>query len=292
MSELSPGDFAYVAELVRREAAIVLEPGKEYLVESRLSPLLRGAGAANVTEFVRTLRADPSGPLLRRVVDAMTTNETSFFRDTVPFDALKNEILPPLADKAGPIRIWSAAGSSGQEAYSIAMTIADVLPERLRPERLQILATDISESMLERIDNGIYSQLEVNRGLPARQLVRWFTRVGTTWQVSQTLRTVVESKSLNLAGAWPILGQFDIVMLRNVLIYFDDETKRQVLRGVQRVLAPGAHLFLGAGEDATMIDPVWQRVQVGTGRCFRLTADVPRVNVPRQAASSSAAVSR
>lgn len=268
---LRPETFAFVADLVRRRSAIQLEPGKEYLVESRLLPLARAAGQ-DIDTYVRGLRTGPPAAL-EAVVEALTTNETSWFRDVQPFRALVDHVLPELL--TGPtrfgglppsLRIWSAACSSGQEPYSIAMTLADAAPQ----VALRITATDLSREMLERGRSGRYSQLEVNRGLPAPMLVKHFTRAGADWEVSPQLRSSTTFVQHNLLDAPPTGGPFDVVFLRNVLIYFDLATKRDVLRRVQQVLRPGGFLLLGAAETTIGVDDGWQRVPVGRGSVYRL----------------------
>ena len=253
--------FEYVADLVRRRSGIVLEPGKEYLVEGRLLPLARAAAAADVDAYLRALRTAPRHDHLESVVAALTTNETSWFRDAEPFRALVERVVP---ERGPALRIWSAACSTGQEPYSIAMTLADAVP----PGGLRILATDLSGPVLERAQRGRYSQLEVNRGLPATMLVRHFARVGAEWEVDPLLRAQVTFARHNLLEPTP-QGPFDVVFLRNVLIYFDLATKQEVLARVQRVLRPGGYLVLGAAETTVGIDDTWERVPVGRGALYR-----------------------
>jgi chemotaxis protein methyltransferase CheR len=259
--------FNFVADLVRRRSGIVLEAGKEYLVEGRLLPLARSAAVPDVDAYVTALRSSPHPARLELVVDALTTNETSWLRDNQPYQALLDHVVPTLRSSGdtGPLRVWSAACSSGQEPYSIAMVLADVVP----PSRLRILATDLSAEMLERAKTGRYSQLEVNRGLPASMLVRHFARAGTDWEVVPALRGQVTFRRHNLLEMPPTDGPFDIVFLRNVLIYFDLATKQEVLRRVQRVMKPGGFLMLGAAETTLGIDDSWQRVPVGRGAVYR-----------------------
>ncbi|GGC01772.1 CheR family methyltransferase [Cellulomonas carbonis] len=268
---LTTESFTFVADLVRRRSAIQLETGKEYLVESRLLPLARAAAAADVDAYVRALRVMPQPAAMDAVVEALTTNETSWFRDAQPFQALVEHVVPQAREARGgatDLRIWSAACSSGQEPYSIAMALADALPG-LTPT---IVATDLSEEMVRRARAGRYSQLEVNRGLPAAMLVKHFTRVGTEWEISASLRDRVRFERHNLLDLPPAGGPFDVVFLRNVLIYFDLETKRQVLRRVQQVLRPGGFLLLGAAETTIGVDDAWERVPVGRGSVYRSTA--------------------
>ncbi|MGN6088803.1 MAG: CheR family methyltransferase [Actinomycetales bacterium] len=267
---LAPVAFDYVRDIVRRESAIVLEPGKEYLVEARLLPLARQAGERDVSSYVERVRGgrEPGGT--RRLVEALTTNETSWFRDSEPFTALTTHVMPELV-RARPdrtIRVWSAACSSGQEAYSIAMTLQDYVRQGWR---LDILATDLSQEMVDKTRAGRYSQLEVNRGLPASMLVQHFRRDGAEWQVSEDLRRHVTVRQLNLASPLPPLGSFDVVMLRNVLIYFDIETKRSILRRIRPLLRPDGWLFLGTAETTLGIDESWQRVVVGRTSIHRPT---------------------
>ena len=261
---LAPDAFDFVATLVRTRSAIQLSAGKEYLVESRLAPLARAAGAADVNAYIRTLRHDPR--LHPPVVEALTTNETSWFRDRTPFATLRESVLPEMVRmRRNRVRIWSAACSSGQEPYSIALLIADEFPG-LTPA---ITATDLSERMLAQGREGRYSQLEVNRGLPAPSLVKHFTREGAAFQISPTLRRQVTFLSHNLLHTPPPGGPFDVIFLRNVLIYFDVATKREVLARVRSVLAPGGVLFLGAAETTIGIDSAWTRVDMGGSSVYR-----------------------
>lgn len=265
---LTPDTFRWVADLVRRRSAIQLEAGKEYLVESRLLPLARTAGLGDVDSYVRSIRTSASLAVLEAVVEALTTNETSWFRDAQPFMSLSEHIVPELRGAAGvgQVRIWSAACSSGQEPYSIAMVLADLAIAG----RLQILGTDLNQQVLARARNGRYSQLEVNRGLPAPMLVKHFTRSGADWEVAPALRSSVSFAQHNLLDAPPSGGPFDVVFLRNVLIYFDLATKRDVLRRVRQVIRPGGYLLLGAAETTIGIDDEWERVSLGRGSGYRL----------------------
>jgi len=267
---LTAGEFAYISGLVRKDAAIVLEPGKEYLVEARLMPLARQTGAASVSEFVTRAQQRPEPDVHRRIVDALTTNETSFFRDGEPFTAMTGMVLPELLTSRSTtrhVRVWSAACSSGQEAYTLAMQLHENLPHGWTYE---ILGTDISTEVLSRAEAGRYSQLEVNRGLPAAALVRHFERVGSHWQVSPNLRKNVSFRRLNLAAALPALGHFDVIFLRNVLIYFDVATKRAVLERVGSLLKPDGWLFLGSAETTIGIDDRFDRVVTGRTSAYRL----------------------
>ena len=268
---LAESDFHAISTMVRERAAIVLEPGKEYLVESRLIPLARAEGKETIAELVTGLRADRTGQLLTKVVDAMTTNETLFFRDGHPFETLRTSLLPEMLEArrtTGRLDIWCGASSSGQEPYSIAMILSELAP--LYPGvRTSLLATDINDEMLRRTEEGRYSQLEVNRGLPIAKLVEHFDKVGTHWVARAGLRAMISTRNLNLAEPLPAFGPFDLVFLRNVLIYFDTETKRTILERVRRVLRPDGYLFLGAAETTLTIDDAWERVTLGPTTAYR-----------------------
>jgi chemotaxis protein methyltransferase CheR len=262
--------FDWVRDLVRKESAIVLQPGKEYLVEARLLPVARSMGLPDVGKLVDSVRSRPDPDSMRRIVEALTTNETSWFRDGDPFTALTGTVLPELLAARGPnerLQIWSAACSSGQEPYTIAMLLEDALPNA--SSRVSITATDLSREMVERTRAGRFSQLEVNRGLPAPMLVRHFTRVGTEWEVSADLRRMVTATECNLAAPLPRMGPFDVVYLRNVLIYFDLPTKQSILRGVRELMRPDGWLFLGAAETTLGVDDSWERVVVGRSSAYR-----------------------
>lgn len=272
---LSQPDFEYVAALVRREASIVLAPGKEYLVEARLIPVARQVGAAGVAEFLADLQRRPNPVNQRKIIDALTTNETSWFRDREPFNALSAVVLPELIKARGTtrkLRLWSAASSSGQEAFSLAITLQENLPPGWTYE---ILGSDISTEMIKRAETAQYSQVEVNRGLPASQLVQYFERAGAHWQITPSLRRNVSFQLMNLTAPLPAMPQFDIIFLRNVLIYFDVPTKKTVLRNVARLLRPDGWMFLGAAETTIGIDDSYERVAAGRTSAYRIRSAVP-----------------
>ena len=265
-------DFDFISTMVRQESAIVLERGKEYLIESRLLPLARLRGIDSVAGLIHELRQAPTGPLRDLVVEAMTTNETSFFRDSHPFTAMSDSILPDLVRaRSGEraLNIWCAACSSGQEPYSIAMLIHDVIGAD-PAWRVRLLATDLSPLMLARTREGIYSQFEVNRGLPANLLVRHFRKQGLHWQIGEPLRRMVETRQVNLDKELPGIPAMDIIFLRNVLIYFDIATKRQILARIRRVLRPDGYLVLGGAETTLNLDDAFERVQIGRAPVYRL----------------------
>ncbi|MGY5885012.1 CheR family methyltransferase [Modestobacter lacusdianchii] len=267
---LTATSFDWVRQLVHRESAIVLQPGKEYLVEARLLPMAQQRGLSGVSELVESVRNRPDPAITRRIVEALTTNETSWFRDGDPFTALTGTVLPQLVAARRPderLQIWSAACSSGQEAYTIAMLLSDALPNATT--RVSITATDLSREMVERTRAGRFSQLEVNRGLPASMLVRHFTRAGNEWEIAPALRRMVTASECNLAAPLPRLGPFDVVYLRNVLIYFDLPTKQGILNRVRQIMRPDGWLFLGAAETTLGVDDSWERVVLGRGSAYR-----------------------
>jgi chemotaxis protein methyltransferase CheR len=254
---ISPSSFAFVSDLVRQETAMLYDAGKEYLVEARLLPLARAASLPDVDAYVGRLRSDREEQV--KALDALTINETSWFRDNSPYRTFIDTLLPAVLAARGHVRhvsIWSAACSSGQEAYSLAMLLDQHLPSGWTA---QILATDVSTQMLERVKAGRYSQVEMNRGLPATSLVKYFSRVGSEWEVSPELKKMVRTQHLNLAAPFPLLPTFDIVFLRNVLIYFDLETKRDILRRTHRTVAPDGFLLLGSSETTLDMDDHWER---------------------------------
>jgi chemotaxis protein methyltransferase CheR len=267
---ISASAFTFVSELVKRQAAIVIGPGKEYLVESRLLPLAREAGLDDVGALVARLQGSHDDVLRRQIVEAMTTNETSFFRDRDPFNALSQAIVPELCKlrrTSHRLAIWSAACSTGQEPYSIAMTLVDH-PLITADWHVDVLATDINVDILERARRARYSQLEVNRGLPAPLLVRHFERAETDWRVVAAVRKLVRFAPLNLAAPFEV-PQMDVVFLRNVLIYFDPATKSEVLRRVRAILRPDGFLFLGGAETTLGLDDGFERVAVGSTIAYR-----------------------
>ena len=262
---LSPAGFDYVRQLIARESAHALGEGKSYLVEARLAPIAEREGLDSVADLVDRL-PHARAALRDDVVQAMTTNETSFFRDIHPFDALRDVVLPAvLKATGGRLSLWSAAASTGQEAYSLAMLVGEHFPRA----RVSILATDLSRDVLARAASGIFTQLEINRGLPATLLVRHFERHGAGWRANDALRRRVEFRQLNLARPWPAMARMDVVLLRNVLIYFDEQSKRAALAQAARVLAPGGVLFLGGAETTYGLDDSWERIQVGRTTFYR-----------------------
>lgn len=270
---ITQGEFEFVRTLVRDHAGIVLEDGKEYLVESRLAPIARNSGRADASAVIADLIKSPRGALRDEIIDAMTTNETSFFRDIHPWNTLRDQILPDLIERRGNRRrldILSGAASTGQEAYTMALLIKHHFPE-LASWQIRILGTDISREALAKARDARYTQLEVNRGLPAAML-RYFEQDGRHFRLANEVRSMVTFQELNLVTPWPSLGTYDIVMMRNVLIYFEPATKTDILRKIRNVLAPDGYVFLGASETALNLDDKLAPERIGQTTVYRLAA--------------------
>lgn len=265
-------DFEYLRTLVKTHTAIVLDPGKEYLAETRLAPLLNEHGCTSVQQLLGVLRRQSFNGLHRKVLDAMTNNETWFFRDVNCFAALTEYTLPELIKRRAGTReiaIWSAACSSGQEPYSLAMAIREQF--NLPGWNFHLLGTDFCTPVLERARSGLYRQMEVNRGLPAKLLMRYFTSEGLLWQLKPEIRSMVRLRFLNLAQPWAgEIPPVDIIFLRNVLIYFDVPTRKEVLARVRQVLRPDGYLFLGCAETTLNLDLEFQVIQAGNYVCYKL----------------------
>ena len=250
---ITSDDYSYLSALLRTKSGLALGPGKEYLLESRLPPVAKAYGFSSVNEMVATLRSGPHQELIKAVCDAMTTGETFFFRDTIPFDLLRTTILPDLADRcrrAGrALRIWSSAASTGQEAYSVAMLLAD-MGVQMSGVRVDLVATDFASRALNRARRALFTQIEVQRGLPERFLRQFFISTPDGYRLADDIRRRVAFRELNLLESFRSLGQFDVILCRNVLIYFDTMTKKDVLDRLAASLTPGGYLFLGATETA------------------------------------------
>jgi len=265
---LTPVDFEHLANLVKTRSGIVLTPEKTYLMNSRLTPVARKHGLEGVDELVKALKSGTKGAAIETdIIEAMTTNESFFFRDTTPFDIFKAVMLPHIlsarADKKN-FRIWCAAASAGQEPYSLAMILKEN-NARLAGWRHDIVGTDISEEILEKARTGIYSQFEVQRGLPITLLAKYFEKQGDLWQVNSTLRAMVQYRKFNLLDRFQGLGQFDIVFCRNVLIYFDRETKADILERIAAQMPSDGFLILGAAETVIGITDAFEPVKGSRG---------------------------
>lgn len=279
-TSLEPSTFDFICNLVRERSGIVLEKGKEYLVEARLQPLIRQEKIVSLQELEQRLRSQPFDALHHKVVDAMTTNETLFFRDSRPFDAMRLHILPELLERnraTRTINIWCGASSSGQEPYSLAILLKEFFASN-PGWTVRIQASDISASMVERASRGAYNQLEVNRGLPAHMLVKYFERQGLEWVVKSEIRSMVEFFRMNLVATWPPLPAMDIIFLRNVLIYFDTATKKAILNKMRLLLKPRGYLFLGGAETTLYLDSDFDQVYFDKAACYRPKGVVEKSN--------------
>jgi chemotaxis protein methyltransferase CheR len=246
---VTPPDYEYLRKLLKDQSGLDLSADKHYLIDSRLSPLSRQCGLSGISELVRKIRGG-SASTTAQVIEAMTTNETFFFRDKVPFDhfrlAVVPEILRTRANRRN-IRIWCAAGSTGQEPYSLAMCLKE-MGGAIAGWRIEILATDLSQEVIEKSRSGLYSQVEIQRGLPIQLLVKYFRQVGELWQINTDIRAMIQHRQLNLLNDFSQLGVFDVIFCRNVLIYFDRDTKISVLNRLARATEPDGFFVLGAAE--------------------------------------------
>lgn len=270
-------DFDFVAQLLRRRAGIVLTGDKMYLLESRLAPLARKEGLPSIDDLIQVVRSRRDERLITQVVDVMTTNETFFFRDKTPFDHFKEAIMPALASarRGQRIRIWNAACSTGQEPYSLAMML-DQSPALAGGVPVEIVATDISDRCLERARQGLFTQFEVQRGLPIQMLMHYFTQQDDHWRISEKIRSMVTFKKLNLMDPAFTLGKFDVVFCRNVLIYFDGPTKADVLNRIANCMNPGGFLMLGAAESVIGITQAFETAQDRRG-LYKLSQKAAKV---------------
>ncbi|HEV3500420.1 MAG TPA: protein-glutamate O-methyltransferase CheR [Bradyrhizobium sp.] len=279
---MTPLDYEFLRKLLKERSGLDLSADKQYLVESRLIPLARKAGLGGIAELVQKIKGG-SDSLTSEVVEAMTTNETFFFRDKIPFDHLRQTVLPELVEARASrrsLRIWCAASSTGQEPYSIAMCVKEFAG--LTGWRVEIVATDLSPAVLEKSRAGIFSQFEVQRGLPIQMLVKYFTQIGELWQLNADIRAMVQHRQLNLLQDFSQLGTFDVIFCRNVLIYFDQDTKAVVFERLAKMLEPDGVLALGAAESV-----------VGISDAFKPSAErrgLYRPNADRTARAGVAAV--
>ncbi|MBI5128924.1 MAG: protein-glutamate O-methyltransferase CheR [Rhodopseudomonas palustris] len=246
---MTPLDYEYLRKALKDRSGLDLSLDKQYLVESRLLPLARRLGLTNISDLVQKMK-NGAEQTTAEVVEAMTTNETFFFRDKLPFDHLRDEILPALLQaRAGrrSLRIWCAASSTGQEPYSIAMCLKELGPA-VAGWRFEIIATDLSQSVLEKSKSGLFTQFEVQRGLPIQLLVKYFKQTGELWEISPELRAMIQHRQFNLLQDYTQLGTFDVIFCRNVLIYFDQPTKISIFERLAKRLEPDGYLALGAAE--------------------------------------------
>ena len=275
---MTPLDYEYLQRLLKDRSGLMLSADKQYLIESRLLPLARKSGLSGIGELVQKLK-NGSETLTVDVVEAMTTNETFFFRDKIPFENVRDTVLPQLLKARAnrrSLRIWCAAASTGQEPYSLAMLLKQALPPGWRAE---ILATDLSQEVLEKAKSGMYTQFEVQRGLPIQLLVQNFKQVGDVWQLNPDIRAMVRFQQTNLLHEFSHFGVFDIIFCRNVLIYFDQATKIDVFNRMQRVSEADGYLFLGAAETV-----------IGLTDAYRAAPDLRGVYMPNPMRASPSLV--
>lgn len=273
---VTPLDYDFLRKCLKQQSGLALSADKHYLVESRLLPLARNAGFKTLAEFVRILKTGRDAGLMASVVEAMTTNESFFFRDKTPFEHFRRTIIPILLAarrKTGVLRIWCAATAGGQEPYSLAICLKEMANE-IAGWQIELLATDLSTEVLDRARRGLYSQSEVQRGLPVKLLIKYFTQAGELWRIAPEIRAMVKFRRLNLVTDFAALGTFDVIFCRNVLIYFDQEMKSDVLDRLARVISSDGYLVLGAAETA-----------VGLTNAFAMVADKPGLYTPNQSSS-------
>ncbi len=268
---ISPEQFRFFADMVKSSSGIALNKGKEYLIESRLNELARSSGLRNLDELYRKAKFNMTPKLKEEIIEAMTTNETYFFRDQHPFEALKKEIIPELVSRnKNKVRFWSAACSTGQEPYSIAIILSEHFPALVNG-KVEILATDISQKAVKKGMAGRFTQVEVNRGLPITLLIKYFKQQGAFWIINEKLKKLVHFKRMNLLDPFIGIGQMDVILCRYVLIYFDQETKQKILEKLVKALSPGGYLFLGATETPIGLPPNMKKRSFGRATCWQKT---------------------
>jgi chemotaxis protein methyltransferase CheR len=259
---VTPADYEFLRKLLKARSGLVLSADKHYLAESRLLPIARRHGLLNLTGLVAKLRGADAEPLTVEVVEAMTTNESLFFRDKTPFDQFRDVIMPALFTARAAtrrIRIWCSAASTGQEPYTLAICLKE-MEKDFKDWQIEILATDLSNEVLEKAKSGVYSQFEVQRGLPVVMLIKYFSQVGDMWQIAPEIRAMVKFQPFNLLHDFSGLGPFDVVFCRNVLIYFDQETKIDVLNRIDAVIERDGFLVLGGAETVVGLTGAFQPI--------------------------------
>ena len=269
---LTFAQYDFARKIVRQQCGIVLDDNKQFLLETRIIPVARDHGFNSVSDLISEMQKRRRLDLEADITEALTNNETYFYRDVHPFDALKNEVIPELMKARAAERrlnIWCGASSTGQEPYSISMLLVDEFPQLLT-WKIDFIATDYSEDALQRAREGAYNQLEINRGLPAQKLTKHFTQEGVVWRIKERIRKMVQYKHLNLLKPWPGMPKLDLIFVRNVLIYFDVPTKQGILAKIRERMQPDGFLFLGAPESTMGVDNAFQRRAVGRTSCYQL----------------------
>ncbi len=288
---MTPAEYEYLRTFLKSRSGLVLADEKQYLVESRLLPIARKKGLNSISDLVDLMRKPGSQALQDVVVEAMTTNESFFFRDKTPFQNFTDTMLPQLLQERASskrIRIWCAAASTGQEPYSLGISLKE-MAAKLAGWRIEIVATDLSIEVLEKAKAGLYTQFEVQRGMPIQMLVKYFTQQGDMWQISPELRAMVQWRKLNLLESVQSVGQFDVVFCRNVLIYFDQPTKVDVLARIQAQMQRDGFLVLGAAETVVGLTDVFQPIPSKRG-LYQVSQDKsgPAAAMPRLAMAAAA----
>ncbi len=266
--EIDPLNYRFLQRHVYFHAGVVLEEDKHYLFESRLTPIVQRLGLRSINELCALIQSSSEREIGRQVAEAMTTNETYFFRDPHQYEVIKTVLLPRLMEQRRDnkrMRFWSAASSTGQEAYSLAMVLVEA---GLSDWNIQILGTDFCSDIVERARSGTYQQIEVNRGLPSTLLIKYFRRSGTDWSLCEQVRRMVSFETIDLRRSLQHLGQFDLVFCRNVMIYFDAQTKRGILKELHRTLHCGGWLLLGGAETAAGVENWFERVTLGNATVY------------------------
>jgi chemotaxis protein methyltransferase CheR len=268
-------DFNYLRNLIQERSGLVFGPGKEYLVETRLAPIIKIRKLESINDLVDKLRNNNSEELLDDVIDALTTNETYFFRDIHPFESLKEQVIPSIIKKRQKykkLNLWCAATSSGQEPYSIAILIREHFPQ-LKEWEINFMATDISSDMLKRSKIGRFTQLEMDRGLPEAYMVKYFDRKGLEWEAKPTIKDMIRFSRFNLSEPFPLLPLMDIVFMRNVLIYFGVEMKKVILSEVIKIMRKDGFLFLGGAETTLNLNPTFEKLDYQLSGCYFLNQE-------------------
>ena len=290
---MTPQEYEYLCNILKERSGLLLSADKQYLIESRLLPLARRAGLSGIGELAQKMKAGDD-ILIVDVVEAMTTNETFFFRDKIPFDNFKDTVIPDLIKARASrrsLRIWCAASSTGQEPYSLAMLLKE-MGSALTGWRVEIVATDLSQEVLEKSKSGMYSQFEVQRGLPIQMLVKYFDQVGEFWQLKPTVRSMVQYRQLNLLKDFSHLGKFDVIFCRNVLIYFDQATKIDVFNRLLKANESDGYLFLGAAETVVGLTNSYRPCQQRRGVYVPNLAKAAPPLAPAMAAGGGTSVTR
>ncbi len=269
---VSESDFLFISNLLYERLGIRLEKEKGYLVESRLAKVAERAGVGDLGRLVLLLKTKhPPEEVINDTLEAMTTNETFFFRDTAPFEALKEKVLPVLIAKKKSekaIHIWSAACSTGQEAYSIALTLREAFPH-LSDWNIRITGTDVAGKVVAKAKEGVFNQSEINRGISPPMLAKYFTRSDENWKLRDEIRNMVQFRTMNLKNDWPSMARMDIIFLRNVLIYMDNESRKTIFGRAHRLLQSHGFLFLGAAETTFNISDLFKRADWKGAGCFQ-----------------------